>query len=163
MEAVVKTFEAIGGATDNFKDLKDCQPVAIADTFIDLTREKSEEEARAVLEALVSTLDSSKRGLLTVAGKAGKLSVSPARRDVARRYFLLDVASGLGSPPATPGEKLTGCLLVPGYGPFHGIKLDQLVAEALRLAPALKPDLDQSRIMLGDIRWLCEQGLAMSS
>ena len=56
MEAVVKTFEAIGGATANFKNAKDCQPVAIADTFIDMTRNKTEEDARAILEALASVL-----------------------------------------------------------------------------------------------------------
>jgi hypothetical protein len=53
--------------------------------------------------------------------------------------------------------------LVPGYGPFHGIKLDTLVEEALRLAPGLQTDLNQSQVILGDIRWLCEQGMAMSS
>lgn len=56
MESVVKTFEAIGGATANFKDVKDCQPIAIADTFIDLTRNKTEEEAGEILEALASVL-----------------------------------------------------------------------------------------------------------
>jgi hypothetical protein len=101
------------------------------------------------------------RGLVVAVGK-GKLTVSTARRNIARRYLLLDVAARIGKPPATPGEKLVGCLLVPGYGPFHGIKLDQLVTEAVRVAPGLKGDFDQSQIMLGDIRWLCEQGMAMS-
>jgi len=109
-----------------------------------------------------SIADCSTRGLVT-ADEKGKLTVSTARREVARRYLLLDVAARSGKSPATPDEKLTGCLLVSGYGPFHGIKLDQLVAEAIRVAPALKGDLDQSQIMLADIRWLCEQRIAMSS
>lgn len=109
-----------------------------------------------------SIQDCTTRGLV-VAGRGGKVTVSAARRDVARRYLLLDVAARLGSAPATPAEKLTGCLLVPGYGPFHGIKLDQLVTEAIKVAPGLNPDLSQSKVMFTDIRWLCEQGLAMSS
>lgn len=56
MEAVVRTFEAIGGVSDGFKDLKDCDPVAIADSFIDLTREKTEKEAVAIFGALASVL-----------------------------------------------------------------------------------------------------------
>ncbi|MEX0724984.1 MAG: hypothetical protein WD065_01860 [Planctomycetaceae bacterium] len=105
--------------------------------------------------------DCTTRGLLE-AKKANNLSVSPSRRDLARRYFLLDVAARLGSAP-TPSEKLTGSLLVPGYGPFHGIKLDLLVNEAIRLAPGLQADLKRSQVVLSDIRWLCEQGMAMSS
>lgn len=105
--------------------------------------------------------DCTTRGLVVDNGK-GELTVSPARRDIARRYLLLDVAARLGKTPAAPGEKLTGCLLVPGYGPFHGIKLDELVTEAIQIAPKLKSDLSQSQIILADIRWLCEQGMAMS-
>ena len=92
-----------------------------------------------------------------------RLSVAPARRVVARRYFLLDVASVYGSPPATTGDRLSGSLLVPGHGPFHGTKFDDLAAHALRLAPGLNADWSDPTIILGDIRWLCDQGMAMSS
>jgi hypothetical protein len=106
--------------------------------------------------------DSTMRGLVN-ADAEGKLSVSTARREVARRYLLLDVAARFGAAPATPGERLSGCLLVPGYGPFHDIKLDRLGAEAIRVAPGLEADLNQAQTVLADIRWLCEQGVAMSS
>jgi hypothetical protein len=108
-----------------------------------------------------SIADCTARGLVVV--ERGKLAVTAVRREVARRYLLLDVAARLGSAPATPSERLAGCLLVPGYGPFHGIKLDQLVIEAIHAAPALKDDLEQSKVMLADVRWLIEQGIAMSS
>ena len=101
------------------------------------------------------------KGMLLTDGQ--RLSVAPARRDVARRYFLLDVAAVHGSPPAAPGDKLSGSLLVPGHGPFYGTKLDDLAAHALRLAPELKTDWSDPTIILGDIRWLCDQGMAMSS
>lgn len=106
--------------------------------------------------------DCTTRGLV-IADATGKLSVAEGRREIARRYLLLDVAAKLGTAPTTAGEKLTGCLLVPGYGPFHGIKLDTLATEAIRIAPALQADLSQAQVILGDIRWLCEQGMAMSS
>jgi len=101
------------------------------------------------------------KGTLLTEGQ--RLSVAPGRRDTARRYFLMDVAVVYGSPPASPGDKLTGSLLVPGYGPFHGTKLDDLAAHALRLAPGLKADWSGPTVILGDIRWLCDQGMAMSS
>ncbi len=105
--------------------------------------------------------DSTTRNILGANSK-GALSVATDRRDIARRYFLLDVAAKFGSAPVTPTEKMTGSLLVPGYGPFHGIKLDMLLKQAIKLAPALKDDLNQSELMLADIQWLCDQGLAMS-
>lgn len=92
-----------------------------------------------------------------------RFSVSSSRRDTARRYFLLDVAAIHGAAPASPGDKLSGSLLVPGYGPFHGTKLDVLVTHALRLAPSLKVDWSDPTVIMGDIRWLCDQGMAMSS
>jgi hypothetical protein len=98
-----------------------------------------------------------------LAANNGQIAIVPARRDAARRYFLMDVAAIQGSAPATPGEKLSGSLLVPGYGPFHGTKLDHLAAHAVRLAPGLKTDWSDPTVIMGDIRWLCDQGMAMSS
>jgi hypothetical protein len=101
------------------------------------------------------------KGMLLAEG--GRLSVTPARREIARRYFLMDVAAVHGSSPASSGDKLSGSLLVPGYGPFYGTKLDELAAHALRLAPSLKAEWSDPTVILGDIRWLCDQGMAMSS
>jgi hypothetical protein len=99
----------------------------------------------------------------TLLSEGQRLSVTPARRDTARRYFLMDVAAVHGSPPATPGDKLSGSLLVPGYGAFYGTKLDELATHALRLAPGLRTAWSDPTVILGDIRWLCDQGMAMSS
>ncbi len=92
-----------------------------------------------------------------------RLSVAPGRRDTVRRYFLMDMAAIHGSPPDSPGDKLSGSLLVPGYGAFFGTKLDELAAYALRLAPSFRADWSDPTVILGDIRWLCDQGMAMSS
>ncbi len=99
----------------------------------------------------------------TLLADGQRLSVAPVRRDTARRYFLMDVAAVHGSPPAAPGDKLSGSLLVPGYGPFHGAKFDDLAAHALRLAPSLKAEWSDPTVILRDIRWLCDQGMAMSN
>lgn len=89
-------------------------------------------------------------------------SIAADRRALVRRYLLLDIAACLGTPPDTEEKKLVGALLVPGYGPFHGIKLDTLAKRAVELAPTCKKDWSSPEIILEDIRWLCEQGIAMS-
>lgn len=89
-------------------------------------------------------------------------SIAADRRALARRYLLLDIAACFGKPPAVEERKLVGALLVPGYGPFHGIKIDALAKQAIELAPTCKKDWSSPEIILEDIRWLCEQGIAMS-
>ena len=103
--------------------------------------------------------DALERGLLTEAD--GKLSPQPADRDKVRRYILLDVAAIAGSSPASETEPMSGALMVPGYGPFHGIKLDDLVRQAKRLAPGVLGDIDKSETLMADLRWLTEQKIAL--
>ena len=90
----------------------------------------------------------------------GQGTVSAARRTIARRYFLLDIAASSGSSLGL-AAKPTGSLLVPGYGAFYGIKLDRLADEACTMAQCLANDWTGSQI-LSDITWLCDEGLAMS-
>lgn len=94
--------------------------------------------------------------------RAGKWSLTRNRRAIVRRYFLLDIAACLGTAPTTEEKKLVGPLLVPGFGPFHGIKIDMLAKRAIEIAPACKRDWSSPQTILEDIRWLCEQGIAMS-
>ena len=120
MEAVVSTFDAIGKATENFKNVKDCQPLAIADAFIDLTRGKSKEEAGAILEALASVL-------FLVTGKSdnnAKCQLPLFLRDKARWENLPVVRTRKGTPQLASGriprelkaEKYLG--LVAALSPF---------------------------------------------
>lgn len=106
--------------------------------------------------------DCIRRGLVAMSDD-GKLNLTPERRDIARRYLLLDIAAKAGASPEAGTRKLTGSLMVPGYGPLHGIKLDALISEALRLAPILKLDWSDPETQMKDIVWLTEEGLAMSS
>lgn len=102
------------------------------------------------------------RGFITRA-EPGRLNLSTERRPVARRYLLLDVIASFGvSLGSTPGSS-RGVLMVPGYGPFFGMSLDDLGRKASGLATELRSDWSDPAVLLGDIHWLCEQGLAMSS
>lgn len=101
------------------------------------------------------------RNLVTVED-GGRLSLTANRRTVARRYFLLDVVAQCGEASGSDKSRLSGSLMVPGYGPFYGMKLDNLALEALSLAPSLLQDWCSPEVIMGDIRWLCDEGLAMS-
>ncbi len=99
---------------------------------------------------------------ILVRSSIGQLQVRAERRDIARRYALIDLAARLGASPNHASDQIKGALLVPGYGPFHGLKLDLLAKAAVTEFPGLKRDWSLPEVILGDIRWLCEQGLAMS-
>ncbi len=90
------------------------------------------------------------------------LRLTPEVRDVSRRYLMLDVGAAHGGDIVGNRTAAAGCLLVPGYGPFHGMKVDELAKATLALAPSLSSDWGGARV-LEDVRWLCEQGYAMSS
>ncbi len=94
--------------------------------------------------------------------RKGKWSVTADRRAIVRRYLLLDIAACFGRTPTSTEKKLVGSLLVPGYGPFHGIKVDALAKRAIELARTCKSDWSSPETILEDIRWLCEQEIAMS-
>jgi len=90
-----------------------------------------------------------------------RLSLTPERRIVARRYFMLDVVAQCGKSPSSASQRLGGYLMVPGYGPFYGMKLNEIVSEALGLAPSLREDWSNPETITGDIR-LCDEGLVIS-
>ena len=92
-----------------------------------------------------------------------RLNIESTRRHLVRRYMLLDTIAREGSTIQLSGEKMSGFLLVPGYGPFHGLKMDEAIAKALKLCPQLKADWSNPEALLQDIRWLCESGLVISS
>lgn len=104
--------------------------------------------------------DCIQRGLIRL--DDGILSLTSERRTIARRYFLLDVVAVSGNSPGSTGQKLTGSLIIPGYGSYHSVKLDELVSQALNLTPSLRKDWTDPTIFPRDIRWLCEQDLAIS-
>lgn len=96
-------------------------------------------------------------------GDRTKADVSPARREVVRRYLLLDVAACFGRVVDPRGVGLKGHFLVPGHGPFFGLPLDELASKAIEQAPPLRADWSSPSVILGDIRWLSQRGFAMTA
>ena len=91
------------------------------------------------------------------------ISVAIGSRELVRRYFLLDTAACYGVDAAGDKARLRGSLAIPGYGPFYGMKIDELIKRSLAVAPSLQLDWSRPEVPLEDIRWLCEMGYAMSS
>lgn len=91
----------------------------------------------------------------------GTFTVCPDRSEVVRRYLLLDIAARTGATLDGKRDELAGSVLIPGYGPFFGVKLDRLAAEAERLAPGLRQTWGSPRHFLADVRWLAERRFAM--
>jgi len=90
----------------------------------------------------------------------GNLLIQEHRRSVVRKYFLLDVIAQCGKAADHKGE-LVGSIIIPGYGPFYGMRLTNLMTEALRLALAFRNDWSSPEVVMEDINWLCDQRLAM--
>jgi len=94
--------------------------------------------------------------------KNSSLFILESRRNIVRRYFLLDVAAIFGNPVDMTNGGGAGCFLVPGYGPFFGLPLDDLVSIASNQSEELKRDILNSKVLLEDIRMLCNEGIAMA-
>jgi hypothetical protein len=102
--------------------------------------------------------DCLERGLLIEERK--KIAPRPEDRDTVRRYLLLDVAAVKGEDHDTITEQ-SGLVMVPGYGPFHGIKGLDLIKETKALAPGFTNELDKSELILADLDWLKAQKLTL--
>lgn len=90
----------------------------------------------------------------------GKYIVSEKRAVMSRRYFILDAIAMHG---ATLSEQHKGYILVPGYGPFYGLKLKELPPLILKLAVFLSPEINNTSTFLADLEWLAEKGYIMMS
>lgn len=87
-------------------------------------------------------------------------AVSEARASTSRRYLILDAIAIHGTVLSSQ-EK--GHVVVPGYGPFYGLKLKELPNLVSRCAPALKPVISDTTTFLADIEWLAGNGFVMIS
>ena len=126
----------------------------------DNVREKLEEEGYQEIE-VERCLSSSKNRKVIEVKDSEALEISQNRRDLVRRYLLLDVVASCGET-VKDASSASGKILIPGYGPFYGMPLDELASQAARVAPRLRTDINNSQLLLGDIRWLCEQKMAMA-
>jgi hypothetical protein len=112
-----------------------------------------EEIKRAISEAVT-------RGFLGQPA-ADQIDLDSARRPQARRYLLLDLAAIRGTALTKGQSTESGYVLVPGYGPFHGIKATDLMDTAKSIAPSLSEDWADDAAFRADLDWLSERGYAM--
>jgi hypothetical protein len=97
------------------------------------------------------------RGVL-VRVDSKNIAIDPARRAQARRYLLLDLTAIRGATLSQEERSQAGYVLVPGYGPFHGMKAADLLVAARTHAPSLKQDWPDAVAFKADLNWLAERG-----
>ncbi len=90
----------------------------------------------------------------------GNLLIQDSRRSLVRRYFLLDVIAQRGRKANHKGQ-LIGSVVIPGYGPFYGMRLTDLMTASLQLAPGFHNDWSNPEVIMEDINWLCDERLVM--
>jgi len=91
--------------------------------------------------------------------KPKHLGITEARRPQARRYFLLDLAAIKGK--TLTKTKSVGAILVPGYGPFHGLPTADLRTIAVNKAASLRADWARDKDFQDDLEWLEKSGFAI--
>ena len=97
-----------------------------------------------------------------VIGREGtKLKLRDERREIVRQYLLLDVLAIHGKD-VQPGTLATAAsVLIPGYGPFHGLDVDELVNIAVATSGVLQDDIEHSKTFAADIKALSQRGFMM--
>lgn len=97
-------------------------------------------------------------GFITDYGQ-GKYCVSEKRHDISRRYLILDAIAINGKSISAQQQK--GYVLVPGFGPFYGLKMTDIPKLITRYAPSLASDICDTTTFLDDVGWLSNQGYIM--
>lgn len=84
-----------------------------------------------------------------------KVSIHPDRQAICRRYLLLDMAAIHGKT-LTPGD-ISGKLLIPGYGPFYGLRQNDLIHLAMQQVSGLTQSWQSPTVAFDDLQWLIDQ------
>lgn len=82
--------------------------------------------------------------------------ISDRRKEIVRRYLLLNIAANNSSE--VPSSRLAGKVLLPGYGAFYGISMDHLAKVSIGCCPIFRDSYASSSSFLSDLRWLSEKG-----
>jgi len=86
---------------------------------------------------------------------AEMMDIQPDRRPRCRRYALLDMAAIHGQSLAA--NDIPGKLLIPGYGPFYGLRQNDLIRLAIQEVPGLAQDWRHAEAAFDDLQWLVDQ------
>lgn len=90
-----------------------------------------------------------------------KLILRDERREVVRQHLLLDVLS-INGREMQPGTAASSArVMVPGFGAFYGMEIDELVSAALLSAGILREDISHSLTFAADIKTLSQKGHCM--
>jgi len=84
-----------------------------------------------------------------------EIGIRPDRRPLARVHLLLDIVAIHGEPLDV--ADLSGKLLIPGYGPFFGLRQNDLIRLAKAEAPAMAEDWQETEVAFDDLQWLLDQ------
>lgn len=90
------------------------------------------------------------------------LIIKDERRDLVRRYFILDIVANYGQGQAGGDNSKGGVILVPGYGAFYGMSLTSIVEKCIEVAPQLSKDWSNPKVILADIEHLYHRKIALS-
>jgi hypothetical protein len=112
---------------------------------------RSEEVKRALDRAVCADLIDKRRNIFVLRDN---------RRNIVRQHLLLDVLACNGHV-LKPGSTSSACILIPGYGAFYGMEIDDLAIKSIAVAGQLRDDLSHSHTFSSDIRALSQRGLVM--
>jgi hypothetical protein len=77
--------------------------------------------------------------------------------ELSRRYLLLDFIAKKGKR-FTDYEKMTGIILVPAYGKFFGLRIEDIISEIVPVSGKFQKQWIQSGIIFKDIQFLADKG-----
>jgi hypothetical protein len=89
------------------------------------------------------------------------LSIKADRREIVRQYFILDLVATNGSSVEIGRQGSSANVLIPGYGAFFGIRLEDLVKQAVGIKSMFSEDISHSPTLTNDISRLSERGFIM--
>lgn len=92
---------------------------------------------------------------------ANNLILRDERRELVRQYLLLDILANYSKEIKLGTNSSAANILIPGYGPFYGMGMDELVSLALINGGILKDDISHSQTFAADIKILSQKGLIM--
>lgn len=84
-----------------------------------------------------------------------QIEIHPERKSISRRYLLLDMAAIHGELLAV--TDIPGKLLVPGYGPFYGLRQNDLVRLTMQEVSNIASEWQDPTVAFDDLQWLIDQ------
>jgi len=111
-----------------------------------------DEVKRVVQQSYISDL---------VRKEGATLKIKDERRSIVRQHLLLDVLAIHGRDIHPGNSKTAACVMIPGYGAFYGLEMDELVGSAISAAGILREEIAHSQTFASDIKELSQSGLIM--